>query len=99
MSKEHERDARARILDEALQAVMVDRAATHGEIEDTFGLIAAYWSAHLDHEVSPADVAVMMTLLKIARIRSTPHHTDHWVDIAGYAACGGELAGKKTAES
>ena len=83
---------RAQILDEARQAVTVDRAAIHGGVEETFGLIAAYWSAHLDHDVTATDVAVMMTLLKLARTRATPAHMDHWVDIAGYAACGGELS-------
>jgi hypothetical protein len=36
----------------------------------------------------------MMSLLKLARIRSNPGHSDNWIDLAGYAACGGELAAK-----
>lgn len=83
---------RTEILDTAREAVTRDRAATHGDAERTFGLIAAYWSAHLDRPVSAADVAVMMVLLKLARSKATPGHADHWVDMAGYAACGGELA-------
>ena len=83
---------RAEILDEAKHAVTVDRAATHGNAEDGFSLIATYWSAHLDTEVSASDVAVMMGLLKIARIKATPAFRDHWTDLAGYAACGGEIA-------
>ena len=85
---------RSEILDTAKQAVTVDRAATHGEAERNFGLIAAYWSAHLDAEVTPEDVAVMMTLLKLARIKSNPAHVDSWVDGCGYLACGGEIAVK-----
>jgi hypothetical protein len=38
------------------------------------------------------DVAVMLALLKVARIKQNPNHTDNWIDIAGYAACGGEIA-------
>ena len=83
---------RTDILDAARQAVMVDRAAIHGQPEDTFGLLAAYWSAHLDTPVSRSDVAVMMIQLKIARIKTSPEHADHWIDVAGYAACGGEVA-------
>lgn len=86
---------RTDILEAASEAVTKDRAATHGPAENTFGLIAAYWSAHLEVAVSPHDVAVMMGLLKIARIKATPQHMDHWVDLAGYAACGGELAAGK----
>jgi len=83
---------RAEILAAAAHAVTQDRNATHGEPEDSFGLIAAYWSAHLDQVISRADVAVMMNLLKLARIKTSPEHADHWIDIAGYAACGGEVA-------
>ena len=83
---------REEILDAAVQAVTVDRAATYGGAEKSFGVIAAYWSAHIDVNVTATDVAVMMGLLKIARIKSSPAHADNWVDLAGYAACGGELA-------
>ena len=83
---------RSTILSTANAAVTADRQATHGKPENTFGLIAAYWSAHLDQPISAADVAVMMGLLKIARIKTTPDHVDNWIDLAGHAACGGELA-------
>ena len=83
---------RTEILEAAKQAVTVDRAATHGDAERNFGLTATYWSAHLDAEVTPEDVAVMMTLLKLARIRSNPAHVDSWTDGCGYLACGGEIA-------
>jgi hypothetical protein len=33
----------------------------------------------------------MMTLLKIARIKSNPMNVDNWEDSCGYMACGGEL--------
>ncbi|WP_037373564.1 DUF6378 domain-containing protein [Sediminimonas qiaohouensis] len=85
---------RAEILDAAAQAVTVDRAATHGDMEDNFDLIADYWSAHLGIDVRPHDVALMLVMLKAARARGNPVHADNWVDIAGYAACGGELATK-----
>ena len=84
--------SRSEILDTAKQAVNVDRAATHGDAERNFDLIAGYWSTHLGVPVSALDVAVMMMLLKVARIRSNPAHVDSFVDVAGYAACGGEIA-------
>jgi len=61
-------------------------------MEDNFSTIAAYWSIHLGIEVTAVDVAVMMDLLKTARIRSNPGHPDNWIDKAGYSACGGEIA-------
>ena len=33
----------------------------------------------------------MMALLKIARIAGGNAKADNWIDLAGYAACGGEL--------
>ena len=83
---------RSEILDTAKVYVTQDRAAQHGDAERNFGLIAAYWSAHLDVAVSAADVAVMMTMLKLARIKSNPDNMDNWVDGCGYLACGGEIA-------
>ena len=83
---------RSEILDTAREYVTQDRAATHGDAERNFNLIADYWAAHLDGNITASDVAVMMTLLKIARIRSNPRNGDNWVDACGYMACGGEIA-------
>lgn len=35
--------------------------------------------------------AVMMALLKIARIKTGKHKDDNFVDLAGYAACACEM--------
>lgn len=43
---------------------------------------------------TPEDVAAMMALLKIARIAAGGKKADSWVDLAGYAACGGEIGAK-----
>jgi hypothetical protein len=85
--------ARASILDAAREAVTKDRAATHGALESSFGQIAAIWSVRLGVTVTPAQVAIMMIDLKTVRGWGNPGHLDNWVDMAGYAACGGELAG------
>jgi hypothetical protein len=63
-------------------------------MEDNFNTIGAYWSVHLGVKVDATDVAVMMNLLKVARIKSNPKHPDNWVDACGYMACGGEIVGK-----
>lgn len=43
-------------------------------------------------DLDAQDVAMMMSLMKIARLQNDTGHHDSWVDLAGYAACGGELA-------
>ena len=88
--------SRGSILDTAKEYVTKDRAADHGDMEDNFQRIAAYWNTHLGliSYIKDTDVAVMMTLLKVARIHSNTANADNWIDAAGYMACGGELAGK-----
>ena len=84
---------RATILDAAKDCVTSDRAATHGAVEDTFGAISAVWSARLGITITPAQVCILMADLKSCRAWNNPGHVDNWVDLAGYAACGGELSG------
>lgn len=83
---------RATILDTAKGYVTRDRNVTHGEPEETFALIAAYWSAHLGITVTGTDVAALMTLFKLARLKANPANPENWIDGCGYLACGGELA-------
>lgn len=82
---------RSDILAEASRIVTQDRNNQYGEPEELFGLIAAYWTAHLDHPVSAHDVAVMMGLMKCARMQANPAHLDSAVDACGYLAIAGEL--------
>ena len=86
---------RANLLDIAKNHVTKDRQADHGDAENNFTRIAGYWSVHLGVPIAAHDVAVMMALLKVARIKSNPEHVDNWVDGAGYFACGGEIANLK----
>ena len=87
--------SRAKVLDTAKDYVTKDRAADHGDMEDNFRTIASYWNTHLGIDfIEPQDVAVMMTMLKLARIRQNEKHLDNWVDACGYMACGGEIVSK-----
>lgn len=82
---------RAGILQAASNCITRDRAATHGRAENSFGRIAALWSADLGIPISGADVARLMVLFKMARAAGNPGHLDNWIDAAGYAAIAGEL--------
>jgi hypothetical protein len=85
---------RSKILSTAKSYITRDRQADHGDAEDNFSRIAGYWSLHTGTTLTATDVAVMMALLKVARIKQNPQHVDNWVDGAGYFACGGEIANK-----
>lgn len=82
---------RPEILDQAKHCVCGDREQDYGAPESNFGRIAEFWSTYLGYPVDAKDVAAMLGLLKIARIASGHAKDDNWIDLAGYAACGGEI--------
>lgn len=78
-------------LEKAIEIVCNDREDIYGKLEDNFKLIADLWSAYKGADFSSKDVAVMMALLKIARIKTGKHKDDNYIDLAGYAACACEI--------
>lgn len=85
---------REEILNKAKECVCGHREQDYGTPESNFQIIANLWNSYLfDNEevISPTDVAIMMVLLKVARIKNGGGTGDSFVDIAGYAACGGEI--------
>ncbi len=82
---------RAEILEAAKTCVCGEREQNYGKPEKNFETIAEFWTAYMGHHVNAKDVAAMLALLKIARIASGHAKEDNWVDLAGYAACGGEI--------
>lgn len=89
------------MLHRAEQCVCGEREQDYGTPEDNFETIAEFWITYLnracvDEEgcvyIDATDVAMMMALLKIARIAGGSGTRDSFIDLAGYAACGGECA-------
>ena len=92
---------RAEILDAAKAIVTGERERQYGKPEDNFRMIGNLWEIYLKArcldscgglDILPEDVAMMMSLLKIARIASGNYKADSFIDLAGYAACSGECA-------
>ena len=84
---------RRECLKQAMECVLQDRNSQYGEPEDSFGMIAGMWTAYLGVAVDKVDVAMMMGMLKMARIRGNKHYGDGYIDLAGYAACAAECSG------
>ena len=82
---------RTEILELANNCITGQRERDYGSPESNFKLIADFWSLYKGVDFSPIDVSMMMSLLKIARICNGGGSGDSFVDLAGYAACGGEL--------
>lgn len=79
--------------------IVAEREGQHGKPAETFKAIAAAWSVYLTAIVGvpvmlrEEDVAMMMVELKVQRFAGGQSaHMDTLLDIAGYAACAGELA-------
>ena len=89
----------------AEKCVTGQRKQNYGEVENNFSAIGLFWSVYLRNAhpelnmaintIDAKDVAAMMALLKIARIASPTATEDSFVDLAGYAACGCEIATEK----
>jgi len=86
---------RDEILERARACVSGEREQDYGSPEQNFKTIALFWSVYLQRlgrgYLEDKDVAAMLALLKIARIASGNAKADNWIDLAGYAACGGEI--------
>ena len=67
--------------------VIENRERIYGPAAESFEAIAARWSLVLGIPVTPAQVALCLIDLKLARLSRDPKHLDSIVDVAGYAAC------------
>lgn len=85
---------RKETLKKAEECVCGKREQEYGSPEDNFQSIANLWSSYKNVSFTALDVSMMMALLKIARIQTGTATEDSFVDLAGYAACGAEIADK-----
>ena len=72
------------ILDEAIEQVYAEKEKRYGHPAINMGRIASMWSAILEMDVSPKQVALCFIASKIAR-EMNAHSRNNLVDIAGYA--------------
>lgn len=96
---------RERLLEQVGAAVLQDRNQAYGNPEDNFKNIAEVWNWYLKGKPTHAtsaeepvnitldglDIAHMMTLLKMARLKTNRTHEDSMVDAAGYQACAADF--------
>lgn len=94
---------RRSILRDAEKCVVGARDQDYGSPENSFAVIGKLWGIYLEEKclrdgritILPEDTAALMCLFKTARVATGHGKTDNWVDLAGYAACGGEIEGGK----
>lgn len=98
---------RAEILQHAEKLINGDRADIYGPPEQSFGRIADLLNAmgwrfeeeapndihySKNRPLNSVDVALGLVQLKVSRTIGATDHEDNWVDMAGYAALGAEMA-------
>lgn len=88
---------RGRVLGAAIKVTEADRNREYGDPKPNLETTANFWNLYLnlppEHEIVATDVAVMMTLLKVARLMVTPTHADSYVDACAYMAIAAECSG------
>lgn len=84
------------ILEKASEIICGEREKDYGDSNSSLDNIAVAWSAYLsaytgnEIEIEASDVACMMVMLKCIRQCHGEGKMDNFIDMAGYAAIGGE---------
>jgi hypothetical protein len=89
---------RGKALKKALEIINGERQDSYGNPEDSFQLIADYWTCYLEsvgagtgQMIKPRQVAEMMALFKIARMSGQKTTADSYADCAGYIGLAGDM--------
>jgi|13_taG_2_1085334.scaffolds.fasta_scaffold00878_4 hypothetical protein len=90
--RDYESMNRAYFLDKAEELINGPRAHEYGDARENHQRIADVWGMILGIDIEPEQVCACMIGLKLARLANSTQQDDTWVDIAGYAALGGEIS-------
>lgn len=77
---------RGKLLSEAIRLTEGDRNKTYGSPYGNLSLTARLVSTFIGTTVTASQMAVIMALVKIARLVQTPDHKDSHLDAAAYMA-------------
>lgn len=86
------------VLKTAHELINKNRNNDYGDSYTCFNNIATLWSAYLDKQVTPKDVCIMMSLLKIGREKLV-HKDDNFVDAVGYLGLADDLFKREHSET
>lgn len=93
MAKDSVKGIRSGDILELAHDTIFRRGALYGHYADNLANIARMWSAYLNQDVTPDQVARLFALAKICRSIETSDHLDNDLDAVCYLAIAGELAG------
>ena len=87
------------VLKSAADITSGDRNASYGDPYENHLRIAKVWSVILGFDVSPAQVALCMAGMKLARLAYDPAHVDSNIDGAAYLAIASECVDRQNADT
>ena len=76
------------------QAMLTERGAAYGDVEESFTRTAAIATLKLNMQITPYIVATIMECVKDARLAVNPTHVDSHIDGINYRAFRAEFAPK-----
>lgn len=82
-------------LNQASVLVQGQREKDYGDKVENHNNIAKLWSAYLDIPITAHDVAILMSLLKVARTKLGAVSKDTYIDMSAYGAIAGEIKFKE----
>ena len=82
-------------LEKASELVAGNRENDYGDKVHNHTNIARLWSTYLDVKIEAHDVAILMTLLKVARTKLGIVSEDTYIDMSAYGAIAGEIKFKE----
>ena len=85
---------RGKVLDKAKEVINGERQDQYGRPEDSFDAIASFWNAYLKNvkgDLNGFDVAMLMALMKVARMLRSSGYEDSAVDACGYIALANDM--------
>ena len=80
---------------EQVGELLEKRGKAHGDFRENFEMCAGLWSAYLQMPIAPAQVPVMMALLKFSRDQCGDH-PDHLIDAVGYSVLASAIEREKS---
>ena len=89
--KYNKKKIRGNVLETALRTINGARQDVYGKPEDSFAIIGGFWATYLGVDITARQVAEMMMLFKIARMKGQKSHADNYVDCAGYCGIAADL--------
>lgn len=96
--REHAPTPREKLLIDAIVATTGERNRTYGNpkphFEEIAQLLTGLGFRRDTRKLTASDIAHIMLAVKLVRLHTSPDHTDSYLDIAGYAACGYEAVQK-----